>query len=83
MNAKTPAVSRLENARDRIEKAVDQIETAYDARNSMDSGAAEAEQVRLRLSEVETKNASLRDANDEVSRRLDSVIGRLKAVLKE
>ena len=83
MNAKSPTASRLETARDRLEKAIGQIESALDDRKDMESGLEEAEQTRLRLTEATSENTALRSANDEVSRRLDGVIGRLKAVLEE
>lgn len=82
MNAKIPATSRIENARDRLEKAVGQIESALSSRTTA-ADAEEAEQAKSRLAGMESENSMLRSANDEVSRRLDGVIGRLKAVLEE
>ena len=69
--------SHLRQSRERLERAVDRLEAALEAGLA---ARADAEQA---LAEAAAENAGLKRVNQNVSTRLDAVIGRLKAVLEE
>ncbi len=82
-SAKLAAPSRLERARDRLEKAVAKMEAAVDERQGdLDRAATPPEGANEALAEAKSENRALREANDNLSRRLDDAIDRLKSVLE-
>lgn|GEM_PF-1667538 len=83
-SAKLAAPSRLERARDRLENAVAEMEAAIEEkvrRREAEPDAVPGGDDRP-LAEVESENQALREANDNLSRKLDDAIGRLKSVLE-
>jgi len=83
-NSSIPAPSRIERARERLERAVAAIETAAATRvSARDDVSEDLLAAKLALTESQSENAQVRSATEEVSRRLDGVIERLKAVLEE
>jgi len=82
-NTSIPAPSRIERARGRLERAVAEIETAAVARATIREEVSEdLLAAKQALTESRSENAELRTVTEEVSRRLDGVIVRLKAVLE-
>lgn len=83
-NSSIPAPSRIQRARERLERAVAEIETAAVTRASPREDVSEdLLAAKQALTESQSENAQVRSATEEVSRRLDGVILRLKAVLEE
>ncbi len=66
----------VERAWEKLDDAVGRLETALNVRFDAQSEAGELEEMRQ-------SNAGLRAANETVSQRLNGVIDRLRAVLKE
>jgi ribosomal protein S4 len=69
--------SRVEQAQGRLDEVVTRLERALVRRGEGDARLAE------RLSAAEAENKTLRETNTLVERRLDTVIDRLKTVLKK
>ena len=83
-NSSIPAPSRIQRARERLERAVAEIETAAASRAPVHEDVSEdLLAAKQALTESRNENAQVRTATEEVSRRLDGVIQRLKAVLEE
>jgi hypothetical protein len=83
-NKSIPAPSRIDRARERLERAVAAVETAAESRlSARDDVSQDLLAAKLALTESQDENAQVRSATGEVSRRLDGVIERLKAVLEE
>ncbi len=76
----------VERAWEKLDEAVGRLETALSARFDDQSGAGAGEaapETAGELEEMRRSNATMRAANETVSRRLNGVIDRLRAVLKE
>lgn len=73
--------SRLERAQARLDKALGRLESAVakqDAQAAATGGRPESTEV----ARLEDENARLRETTHLVARRLDSTVGRLKAILE-
>jgi hypothetical protein len=74
--------TRVIQAQSRLDNAVARLETAIQRRAL--SGAPDEQIIALEseLQSLQTRNASLKQANDEVDGRLNSVIANLKSALE-
>lgn len=70
--------ARVERAWDRLEKAVSRLDAALAARD----GAGPDPETERALEEARDENVRLRETADDLSRRLDGAIARLRTVLE-
>jgi hypothetical protein len=78
-NSENIQATPVERARERLEQAFDSLDAAVDSRAQQ--MASDADTRTSAMDEVNDENARLLKTNETVSKRLDSAIGRLKAVL--
>lgn len=79
-NADGHLSARLRRARDRLEQATDSLDSALETRLE---AAAEEDGARSEAGAARSENAELKRMAETVSERLDSTIGRLRAVLED
>lgn len=72
-------MSRLDDARQRLEKAVARLERAVQVSRAH---SVEREELSRALEEARAEGKALREVSSTLSNRLDTVIGRLKAVIE-
>lgn len=73
--------ARLRRAQDRLERAVDGLDTAVET--SLDAAVKTSHEAAAEKDGARADNAELEKMAETVSARLDSTIGRLRAVLKD
>ncbi|MDP6572719.1 MAG: hypothetical protein QGI63_11240 [Rhodospirillales bacterium] len=79
-NADGQLSARLRRARDRLEQATDSLDSALETRLE---AATEKDDVRAEAGATRAENTELKQMAETVSTRLDSTIGRLRAVLED
>jgi FtsZ-binding cell division protein ZapB len=79
-NADGHLSARLRRARDRLELATDSLDSVLETRLE---AAAEEDGARAEAGVARAENAELKQMAETVSERLDSTIGRLRAVLED
>ncbi|CCQ73302.1 hypothetical protein [Magnetospira sp. QH-2] len=73
--------TRLDRAQERLDKALARLDAALQKGGEI-AASTPSQEVAEEISRLNEENARLREATHSVSRRLDSTISRLKAVLE-
>lgn len=81
MNAQLQRPARVTRAWERLDRAVNRLDAALVARTKR--GEDDAAELKHALEEARAENGNLKETAILVSRRLDAVMGRLRAAMEE